>query len=241
MVTLSYYRLCYIFTTDFGYDHGACIGYVSNEKSHVGNSELPMKGSFGMQNSLTENISGIECQSYFLSNCISGTSTKSSEPKNLDRFDDFSKSFTNQDILPPCHSNNGLELTSFSKDGSTSTSPARDHVGVGAVVHKRSRKPTKRYIDESSVLSLKNSKKRREASSGCKVKLLGVRHVKSKNEVKPKNEVKAKDKMSSSDISFDKAIQVPFISQGPTDCPKSKSPPKVSTSASVPHNQKAKV
>ncbi|KAK1426077.1 hypothetical protein QVD17_14745 [Tagetes erecta] len=226
-LTTSNVSPCDDYLLDFGFDRGACISYVSNEKLHVGNSELPLKGSFVMQNSLTENVSGIECQNYFLSNCISGTSTKSSEPKNLERFDDFSKSFANQDVLAPHISHNGLELTSFGKDGPTSTSLAQDHGGVGAVAHKRSRKPTKRYIDESSILSLKNSKKRREASSVCKVKLSGVRHVKSRNEVRHKNEVKPKDKMPYSEISFDKAIQVPFISQGPTECPKSNSPPKI--------------
>ncbi|KAI3677137.1 hypothetical protein L1987_86758 [Smallanthus sonchifolius] len=226
-LTTSNVSPCDDYLLDFGFDHGGCIGYVSNERLHVGNSQFPMKGSFGIQNSLTENISGTECQNYFLSNCISGTSTNSSEPKSVDRFDDFSKSFINQDILPPHFSNDGLELTQFCKDGPRSTSPAQDHVDSGAITHKRSRKPTKRYIDESSVLSLKNSKKRREASSGCKGRPSGVRPVKSQHEVKPK------DKMAPSDISFDKAIQVPFVSQGPTECQKNNSPAKLKVSKSA--------
>ncbi|KAI7724842.1 hypothetical protein M8C21_006956 [Ambrosia artemisiifolia] len=199
---------CDDYLLDFGFDHGACIGYASNERLHVGNS-------FEIQNSLSENITGTECQNYFLSNCISGTSTNSSEPKSLDRFVEFSKSFIKQDILPPHFSHNGLDITPDCKDGSTSTGSAQDHDGVGAVTQKRSRKPTKRYIDESSILSMKNSKKRREAS-GCKGKLPGVRRVKSQSEAKPKN------KMASSH--FDKAIQVPFISQAPTKCQKSDLP-----------------
>ncbi|KAL8214470.1 hypothetical protein R6Q57_003919 [Mikania cordata] len=209
---------------DLGFDHGACIGYASNERLHAENSHFPMKGSFGIQNSFTDNMSGNECQNYFLSNCNSGTSTDSSEPKSLDRldkFDNFSKSFINQDILPPHFSHNGLELNPSCKDRPTGTSSVHDHGADGAIVYKRSRKPTKRYIDESSTQSLKISKKRREGSSGCKVTLSGIRRVKSQNEVKPK------DKRTSSDISFDKAIQVPFISQGSTECQKRNSPAKI--------------
>ncbi|KAF5784059.1 putative transcription factor MYB-related family [Helianthus annuus] len=222
-LTTSNVSPCDDYLLDFGFDHGACIGYASNERLHVGNSQFPIKGSFEIKNSLSENISGTECQNYFLSNCISGTSTNSSEPKSLDRFDDFSKSFINQDMLPPHFSHNGLDIAPFCKDGPTSTGSAQDHGEVGAVAHKRSRKPTQRYIDESSILSMINSKKRREASSGCKGKPPGVRRVRSKNEVK----VKPKNKMASSDVSFDKAIQVPFISQAPTECRKSVPPAKI--------------
>ncbi|KAK9058793.1 hypothetical protein SSX86_023636 [Deinandra increscens subsp. villosa] len=216
---------CNDYLLDIGFDHGAFIGYVSNEGLHVRNSQFPIEGSYGIQNTLAENISGIECQNYMLSNCIFGTSTYSSEPKSLDRFEDFSNSFidqeNNQDILPPHVSQNGLKVSPFRLDGPTSTRSVQDHHDVGAITNKRSRKPTKRYIDESSLLSLENSKKRREASSGTKVKPSGIRRVKSQNEVKPK------EKMPSFDISFDKAIQVPFISHVPTECQKSISPAKV--------------
>ncbi|MFS7908741.1 putative transcription factor MYB-HB-like family [Helianthus anomalus] len=215
---------------DIGFDHGAFIGYVSNEGLHTRNTQFPMKGSFDVQNSLTENILGIEYQNYLLSNCIFGTSTNSSEPKGLDRFEDFSNSFVdqennNQDILLPQFSQNEMEVTPFCKDGPTSTSSVEDHGGVGELTHKRSRKPTKRYIDESSMLSLNNSKKRREASCGSRVKLSGVRRVKSQIEVKPK------EKMLPAAVSFDKAIQVPFSSHVPTECQKSNSPAKVSKNA----------
>ncbi|KAK1411821.1 hypothetical protein QVD17_32601 [Tagetes erecta] len=212
-------------TLDIGFDHGAFIGYVSNEALRLRSSQFPMENSFGIQNSLSENISGSECQNYLLSNGVFGTTTYPSVSKSLDRFDDFSNSFfdqeTNQDLLPPHFSQNGLELTPSFQDGHTSTSSVEDHGGVGAVTHKRSRKPTKRYIDESSFESLQNAKKRREASSGSKAKLSGVRHVKSQNEVKPK------EKKPSTEISFDKAIQVPFISHVPTEHQERNSPAKV--------------
>ncbi|KAI3826187.1 hypothetical protein L1987_00232 [Smallanthus sonchifolius] len=216
---------CDDYLLDIGFDHGAFIGYVSSEGLNVRNSQFPMEGSFGIHNSMTENISEVECQNYLLSNCIFGTSTYSSRPKSLDRFDDFSNSFidqeNSQDTLPPHFSQNGLELAPICQDGPTSTSSVEDHGGVGEITHKRSRKPTKRYIDESSILSLKNSKRRREASSGSKAKLSGVQRVKSQNEIKPK------EKTPSYEISFDKAIQVPFISHVPTECQKSNSPAKI--------------
>ncbi|KAI7753841.1 hypothetical protein M8C21_031995 [Ambrosia artemisiifolia] len=209
---------------DIGFDHGAFIGYVSNEGLHARNSQFPMKGSFDVQNSLAENILGIEYQNYLLSNCIFGTSTHSSEPKGLDRFEDFSNSFidqeNNQDTFPPQISQNGAEITPLCEDRPERTSSVEDHGGVGEITHKRCRKPTKRYIDESSMLSLVNAKKRKEASCGSKVKPSGDRRVKSQTEVKPK------EKMPSPAISFDKAIQVPFSSDVPTECQKNNSPTK---------------
>ncbi|KAL8204913.1 hypothetical protein R6Q57_010536 [Mikania cordata] len=216
---------CDDYLLDVGFDHGAFLGYVSNEGLHVRNSQFPMEGSFGLQNSLAENISGIECHNYLLSNCIFGTSTYSSEPKKLDRFDDFSNSFidheNNQDIEPPHFSQNVLESPPLHQDEPASTSSVQDHGVVGAITHKRSRKPTIRYIDESSILCLKNSKKRKEASSGSKVKLSGVHRIKSQAVVK------LKGKTPSSEISFDTAIQVPFVSQVPTECPKNILPAKI--------------
>lgn len=214
----------HVFATDIGYaDHGECMDYVSSDGLHVGNSssqsQFPMKGSFRIQHSSTENISESECQNYFLGNCMF---TNSSKSKTVDRFDDFAKSFidqeNNEEILPPHFAQDGMELTPFCQDSHTS-SPQDDRVGV--VTQKRSRKPTKRYIDESSMLSLKNCKKKKEASSMPKVKISGVRRVKSQNEVE------SKEKMSSYEISFGKAIQVPFISQGPIECQKISSPPLV--------------
>ncbi|XP_076893398.1 uncharacterized protein LOC143545373 [Bidens hawaiensis] len=203
---------CDDYLLDIGFDHGAFIGYVSNEGLHAGNSQFPMKGSFGIQNSLTENILGIEYQNYLISNSIYGTSTNKCEPKSLDRFEDFSNSFNdhenNQDILPPHFSQNESEAV-------------EDHgTDVGEITHKRSRKPTKRYIDESSILSLNNFKKRREASSGSKLKLSGARRVKSQTEVKPKEKRQPY-------VSFDKAIQVPFSPHVPTECQKNESPAKI--------------
>ncbi|KAL7617871.1 uncharacterized protein LOC111915216 [Lactuca sativa] len=208
---------CDDYLIDIGYvDHGACIDYVSNEPLHVGNSSsespFPMfrnKGNFGIQNSLTDSIPESECQNYFLGN-IFGT-----ESKTVDKFEDFSKSFIDEEDdegnLPLQFAQTGMELTPFRQD--LITNSAQEH-GVGGITHKRSRKPTKRYIDESSNLTLKNCKKRKEPSSMSKVKMSTVRRVKSQNEVKPKENIQ------SSEISFGKAIQVPFISQCPTECEK---------------------
>ncbi|CAH1441994.1 unnamed protein product [Lactuca virosa] len=208
---------CDDYLIDIGYvDHGACIDYVSNEPLHVGNSSsespFPMfrnKGNFGIQNSLTDSIPESECQNYFLGN-IFGT-----DSKTVDKFEDFSKSFIDEEDdegnLPLQFAQTGMELTPFRQD--LITNSAQEH-GVGGITHKRSRKPTKRYIDESSNLTLKNCKKRKEPSSMSKVKMSTVRRVKSQNEVKPKENIQ------SSEISFGKAIQVPFISQCPTECQK---------------------
>lgn len=225
---------CDEYLLDIGY-----VDYGSNEDLHVGNcsseSRFPMfhdKGSYGIRNSLTENIRGSKCQSYFIGkttcdlhhsyncncNCIFGSS---SESKTVDKFGDFSKSFlyeeNKEDNPSPRFAQNGMEVSTICRDV-----PGQDHHGgVGSVTHKRSRKPTKRYIDESSNLNLRNCKKRREASSVSKVKISKIRRP------KIQNEVEAKEKLPTSEISFGKAIQVPFISQGPTECQKNNSPPTI--------------
>ena len=181
------------------------------------------KGSYGIRNSLTENIRGSKCQNYFIgNNCIFGSP---SESKTVDKFGDFSKSFIyeeNKEENPPPHfSQTEMEEITVRRDAADQDC----HEGVGAAPHKRSRKPTKRYIDESSNLNLRNCKKRREASSVSKVKI-------SKLQKRPKiqNDVEFKEKLPTSEISFGKAIQVPFISQGPTECRKIDSPPPVKIS-----------
>ncbi|KAI3512122.1 hypothetical protein L1887_19323 [Cichorium endivia] len=212
---------CDDYLIDIGYvDHGGCIDYIPNEGLHVGNSSsespFPMfrnKGNFGIQNSLTDSIPESECQSYFLGNIFR------TESKTVDKFEDYSKSFIDQEDderNPPLHFQTGMELIPFHQD--LPINSTQEH-GVDGITHKRSRKPTKRYIDESSNLSLKNSKKRKEPSSISKVKMSTVRRVKSQNEVKPK------ENLPSSEISFGKAIQVPFISQCPTEESQKTTPP----------------
>ncbi|KAL4560511.1 hypothetical protein LXL04_032663 [Taraxacum kok-saghyz] len=223
---------CDDYLIDIGYvDHGACIDYVTNETLHVGNTSsetgFPMfrnnKGSFGIQNSLTDSIPESECQSYFLGNIFRTNS------KSVDKFEDFSKSFIDdeeeeedneQRNLPLQFAQTGMELTPFRQD-LIPNSPQDHNVNGSGITHKRSRKPTKRYIDESSNQSLKNCKKRKEPSSSSisKVKTSTVRRVKSQNEVKPK------EITPFSEISFGKAIQVPFISQCPTESQKTTPPP----------------
>lgn len=216
---------CDDYLIDIGYvDHGGCIDYVSNEPLHVGNSSsespFPMfrnKGSFGIQSSLTDSIPESECQSYFLGN-IFGT-----ESKSVDKFEDFSKSFIDEEEddegnLPLQFAQTGMELTPFHQDLLTNSTQEHGVDGNG-ITQKRSRKPTKRYIDESSNLTLKNCKRKKEPSSVSKVKMSTVRRVKSQTDVKPK------ENTQSSEISFGKAIQVPFVSQLPTECQKTSPPP----------------
>ncbi|KAI3788214.1 hypothetical protein L2E82_00956 [Cichorium intybus] len=73
-----------------------------------------------------------------------------------------------------------MELTPSHQD--LPTNSAQEH-GVDGITHKRTRKPTKRYIDESSNLSLKKCKKRKQPSLISKVKMSTVRHVKSQKEI----------------------------------------------------------
>nr|XP_043612303.1 uncharacterized protein LOC122583999 [Erigeron canadensis] len=212
---------CDDYLLDVGYgEHGACMDYVSNELLHVGDSGLESpfpvfssseKGSFGIQNSLTESIVNSGCQNYFLGKTMCDFENK---------FDDYSTSFieeeNNEDTMSPGFTKNGVEITPSCQD--LSTNSAKD-LAVGAVSFKRSRKPTKRYIDESSTLSLMKCKKRREVSVAPKVKISGVGRP--KKEVEPKE----KEEMESSEIYFAKAIQVPFISQSPAEVQKKNSPP----------------
>ncbi|GJR11994.1 putative transcription factor MYB-related family protein [Tanacetum coccineum] len=215
---------CDEYLLDLGYvDPGGCIDYVSNEGLHVGNfcsqSQFPMNGSFEIRNSLTESLSGSECQNYFLNNCNFGLSTKSSESKIVDRFEDFSKSFIDQETNEDTQfEQNETEITPFCQDV-VPISSAQDH-GVDAPTNKRSRKPTKRYIDESSLLTLTNCKKRKEASSVSKVKNKASRV----GRPKLRKDIEPKENLSSYEVSFGTAIQVPFISQGSTECEKNNSP-----------------
>ncbi|KAJ9559147.1 hypothetical protein OSB04_013761 [Centaurea solstitialis] len=189
------------------------------------------KGSYGIRSSLTENIRGSKCQNYFIGkttcdvhhsyncNCAFGSP---SESKTVDKFGDFSKSFIyeenkEEDNLPSRFAQNEMEEITICRD--VADQDCRE--GVGAVTHKRSRKPTKRYIDESSNLNLRNCKKRREAASVSKVKISKIRRP------KIQNDVEFKEKLPTAEISFGKAIQVPFISQGPTECRKINSPPPI--------------
>ncbi|XP_071690605.1 uncharacterized protein [Rutidosis leptorrhynchoides] len=217
---------CDNYLLDIGYvEQSSCMDYVSNEILHVANSssENPFpifrntdKGSFGIQNSSTKNIPAFECQKYFIDKTMFDFG---------DKFEDYSKSFTdeenNENIMSPHVGQNGMEITEFCKDGPKSS--VQDH-GIGEVTNKRSRKPTQRYIDESSRMSLMKCKKRKEGASVLKVKTSAVRRLKHQNE----SEHKRKEKMSSCDISFDYAIQVPFDCEGPTECQKNTSPKKSS-------------
>ncbi|XP_071717812.1 uncharacterized protein [Rutidosis leptorrhynchoides] len=222
---------CDDYLLDIGYiEHGSCMDYAPNEILHVGNSSsdnpFPVfrnteKGNFGIQHLSTENIPGSECQNYFLGKTMCDFGTK---------FEDYSKSFidqeeSNEDISSPHitqnNNDNNMAITVFCKDGPPSS--VQDH-GVGEVTNKRSRKPTKRYIDESSNLDLMKCKKRKEAALALKVKKSTIRRLKHKSEVEPKQ----KEKSSSCDVSFGKAIQVPFVFQSPTECEKNSSPKKSS-------------
>lgn len=165
-----------------------------------------------------------------------------SEPQNVDKLDDVfnllvsgcSSDKIEKEIVSPLGVTSGgmsyyamivqnnegravgqeLDTESFDVQDVLTESSALDNNACANFTQKRLRKPTLRYIDESSSLNSRYSRKRREISTSTSAdKFLGVRRLKHRH-------MRSRTPILSSDESFSKAIQVPFGSQRRKECRK---------------------
>lgn len=165
-----------------------------------------------------------------------------SEPQNVDKLDDVfnllvsgcSSDEIEKEIVSPLgvtaggmsysamivQNNEGravgqeVDTESFDVQDVLTESSALDNNACANFTQKRLRKPTLRYIDESSNLNSRYSRKRQEISTSASAdKFLGVRCLKHR-------QMRSRKPILSSDESFSKAIQVPFGSQRQKECQK---------------------